>query len=80
MGEPLDGMGFIVSVLALGPSSRLPGGSDSPYSRNSADYMQGTHVKFNSKADAIAFCEKQGWEFYVQEPNVQKFEPKSYAK
>ncbi|GAA5862659.1 hypothetical protein JCM1840_002627 [Sporobolomyces johnsonii] len=46
---------------------------------SSADYMQGTHVKFNSKADAIAFCEKQGWEFYVQEPNVQKFKPKTYA-
>ncbi|GAA5906675.1 ETC complex I subunit [Sporobolomyces salmoneus] len=46
---------------------------------SSADYMQGTHVKFDSKTDAIAFCEKQGWEFYVQEPNVQKFEPKSYA-
>lgn len=51
-----------------------------PRSSLSADYMQGTHVKFNSKQDAIAFCEKQGWEFYVQEPNVQKFEPKSYAK
>lgn len=49
-------------------------------SPDSADYMQGTHVKFNSKADAIAFCEKQGWEFYVQEPNVQKFKPKTYAK
>ncbi|GAA6061853.1 hypothetical protein JCM10212_001286 [Sporobolomyces blumeae] len=46
---------------------------------SSADYMQGTHVKFNSKQEAIAFCEKQGWEFYVQEPNVQKFVPKSYA-
>jgi len=45
-----------------------------------ADYMQGTHVKFNSKQEAIAFCEKQGWEFYVQEPNVQKFVTKSYAK
>ncbi|GAA5830322.1 hypothetical protein JCM5353_007591 [Sporobolomyces roseus] len=46
---------------------------------SSADYMQGTHVKFNSKQEAIAFCEKQGWEFYVQEPNVQKFVTKSYA-
>ncbi|GAA6014401.1 hypothetical protein JCM10207_005448 [Rhodosporidiobolus poonsookiae] len=35
--------------------------------------------KFNSKTDAIHFCEKQGWEFYVQEPNVQKFVTKSYA-
>ncbi|GAA6033828.1 hypothetical protein JCM8097_000362 [Rhodosporidiobolus ruineniae] len=46
---------------------------------SSADYMQGTHLKFNSRDDAIHFCEKQGWEFYVQEPNVQKFVTKSYA-
>ncbi|GAA5934958.1 hypothetical protein JCM10213_007908 [Rhodosporidiobolus nylandii] len=46
---------------------------------SSADYMQGTHLKFNSKEDAMHFCEKQGWEFYVQEPNKQKFVPKSYA-
>ena len=26
----------------------------------SADYMQGTHVKFATKEDAIHFCEKQG--------------------
>lgn len=27
---------------------------------SSADYMQGTNVKFNTKEDAIHFCEKQG--------------------
>jgi len=27
---------------------------------SSADYVQGTHVKFNTKEDAIHFCEKQG--------------------
>lgn len=27
---------------------------------SSGDYVQGTHVKFNSKEDAIHFCEKQG--------------------
>ncbi|GAA5874489.1 hypothetical protein JCM8547_007375 [Rhodosporidiobolus lusitaniae] len=46
---------------------------------SSADYMQGTHLKFNSKDDAVHFCEKQGWEFYVQEPNVQKYKPKLYS-
>lgn len=46
---------------------------------SSADYMQGTHVKFNTKEDAIHFCEKQGFEFYVQEPHKSKFKPKNYS-
>lgn len=37
-------------------------------------------VQFNSKEDAVAFAEKQGWEYYCQEPQVQMFVPKSYAK
>lgn len=28
---------------------------------SSADYMQGTSLKFKNKEDAIHFCEKQGW-------------------
>ena len=39
----------------------------------------GTHVKFNTKEDAIHFCEKQGFEFYVQEPHKAKFKPKNYS-
>ncbi|GAA94932.1 uncharacterized protein L969DRAFT_609462 [Mixia osmundae IAM 14324] len=46
---------------------------------STADYMQGTHVKFNSKEDAIHFCEKQGWQFYVQEPSEFHYKPKAYA-
>ncbi|KAK4702455.1 NADH dehydrogenase (ubiquinone) Fe-S protein 4, partial [Phenoliferia sp. Uapishka_3] len=46
---------------------------------SSADYMQGTHIKFNTKEDAIHFCEKQGYGFYVQEPQVAKFKTKTYA-
>ena len=36
--------------------------------------------RFNTEEDAVHFAEKQGWEYYVQRPNVQKFVPKSYAK
>ncbi|KAI5476598.1 hypothetical protein MNV49_007485 [Pseudohyphozyma bogoriensis] len=46
---------------------------------SSADYMQGTHVKFDTKEAAIHFCEKQGYSYYVQEPQKTKFKPKSYA-
>ena len=41
--------------------------------------MQGVRMKFNSKDDAIRFAEKQGYEYFVQEPNERKFVPKAYA-
>ncbi|KAH8602025.1 ETC complex I subunit conserved region-domain-containing protein [Bisporella sp. PMI_857] len=47
--------------------------------QSSADFMQGTHLNFKSKEDAIAFAEKQGYEYFVQEPNTRKFTPKAYA-
>lgn len=47
--------------------------------QSSADMMQGTHINFRSKEDAIAFAEKQGYEYFVQEPNERKFVPKAYA-
>ncbi|BDD55763.1 NADH:ubiquinone oxidoreductase 21kD subunit [Monascus purpureus] len=47
--------------------------------QSSADGMQGTHLNFKSKEDAIAFAERQGYEYFVQEPNERKFVPKAYA-
>ncbi|OAQ97780.1 hypothetical protein LLEC1_00539 [Akanthomyces lecanii] len=47
--------------------------------QSSGDYMQGTHLSFETKEDAIHFAEKQGYEFFVQEPNTRKFAPKAYA-
>ena len=47
--------------------------------QSSADFMQGEKVGFKSKADAIRFAEKQGYEYFVQEPNERKFVPKAYA-
>merc|ERR1712093_382774 len=46
---------------------------------SSADYMQGTHVKFSTKEDAVRFAEKQGWSWFLQEPHMPKFTPKSYS-
>ncbi|SGY19457.1 BQ5605_C014g07653 [Microbotryum silenes-dioicae] len=46
---------------------------------STADYLQGTHLKFNTKDAAIHFCEKQGYQYFVQEPQQAKFKPKSYA-
>ncbi|KAL3476254.1 ETC complex I subunit conserved region-domain-containing protein [Aspergillus californicus] len=47
--------------------------------QSSADCMQGTNLNFKSKEDAILFAQKQGYEYFVQEPNVRKFVPKAYA-
>ncbi|TIA70627.1 hypothetical protein E3P92_02586 [Wallemia ichthyophaga] len=46
---------------------------------SSADHMQGTNVKFQSKEDAINFCEKQGWDYFVSKPRSPKFKTKQYA-
>ncbi|KAL7275734.1 ndufs4 NADH dehydrogenase Fe-S protein subunit [Rhizina undulata] len=48
--------------------------------QSSGDYMQGTHMFFKTKEDAISFAEKQGYQWFVQEPNERKFKPKSYAQ
>ncbi|TPX15034.1 uncharacterized protein E0L32_004864 [Thyridium curvatum] len=47
--------------------------------QSSGDFMQGTHMNFKTKEDAIAFAEKQGYEYFVQEPNERKITPKAYA-
>lgn len=47
--------------------------------QSSADAMQGTNLTFKSKEDAILFAQKQGYEYFVQEPNERKFAPKAYA-
>lgn len=47
--------------------------------QSSADFMQGTHLNFQSKEDAINFANKQGYEYFVQEPNERRMIPKAYA-
>ncbi|KAF2188179.1 NADH-ubiquinone oxidoreductase-like protein 21 kDa subunit [Zopfia rhizophila CBS 207.26] len=47
--------------------------------QSSADFVQGHRIQFRSKEDAINFANKQGYEYFVQEPNERKFIPKAYA-
>jgi NADH dehydrogenase (ubiquinone) Fe-S protein 4 len=47
--------------------------------QSSGDNMQGTHLTFKTKEDAILFANKQGYEYYVQEPNERRVIPKAYA-
>ena len=46
---------------------------------SSADMMQGTHMNFITKEDAISFAEKHGYEYFVQEPSTRRSTPKAYA-
>ncbi|KAF2396675.1 putative NADH-ubiquinone oxidoreductase 21 kDa subunit mitochondrial precursor [Trichodelitschia bisporula] len=47
--------------------------------QSTADVMQGERMEFKSKEDAINFANKQGYEYFVQEPNERRFIPKAYA-
>ncbi|KAK5624438.1 hypothetical protein RRF57_000154 [Xylaria bambusicola] len=47
--------------------------------QSSGDFMQGTKIEFKTKEDAIHFAEKQGYEYFVQEPKQRAFTPKAYA-
>ena len=47
--------------------------------QSTADFMHGTHLSFKSKDDAINFANKQGYEYFVQEPNERRIIPKAYA-
>ncbi|KAF3938041.1 hypothetical protein ABW19_dt0201175 [Dactylella cylindrospora] len=48
--------------------------------QSSADFVQGTHLTFKTKEDAIYFAEKQGYDYFVQEPKVREIKPKAYAE
>ncbi|EJF61067.1 NADH-ubiquinone oxidoreductase 21kDa subunit [Dichomitus squalens LYAD-421 SS1] len=62
----------------------LPGGGrwENPLMgwASSADYMQGTRLNFKTKEDAIHFAEKQGWDYYVAQEEVNRIPPKNYAE
>lgn len=47
---------------------------------SSADYMQGTTLAFRTREDACRFAERQGWDYYVQEPKAARIPPKNYGK
>lgn len=45
----------------------------------SGDPMSNMKVQFSNKEDAIAYCEKNGWQWFVQEGTVKPMRPKSYG-
>ncbi len=47
--------------------------------QSSADYMQATALKFDTKEAAIRFATGQGYAYYVQEPKQRHFRKKEYS-
>jgi len=46
---------------------------------STGDPLSNTEVNFMSKEDAIAFCEKNGWSWFVEEQKKPTFKRKSYG-
>ncbi|KAG7553601.1 hypothetical protein FFLO_02956 [Filobasidium floriforme] len=47
---------------------------------STADYMQGTSMRFRTREAAIHFAEKQGWSYQVDKVQEARIPPKSYAE
>jgi NADH dehydrogenase (ubiquinone) Fe-S protein 4 len=45
----------------------------------SGDPLSNMKVEFHTEEDAIAFCEKNGWKWYVQKQKETELKPKSYG-
>ncbi|XP_076443594.1 NADH dehydrogenase [ubiquinone] iron-sulfur protein 4, mitochondrial-like [Babylonia areolata] len=46
---------------------------------STGDPLSNMEVTFASKEDAMAFCEKNGWQFFIEEPKQTSFKKKSYG-
>lgn len=44
-----------------------------------ADPLSNTHLDFSSAEQAIAYCEKMGYEYHVEPRRVVNLRPKSYS-
>ncbi|KAG8897476.1 hypothetical protein FRC00_004215 [Tulasnella sp. 408] len=64
-------------VISGAPSKSC---NNSPFNHVIADYVQAMQLKFRTKEDAIHFAEKQGWDYYVQQPTVKRIPPKNYSE
>ncbi|KAJ1836067.1 ndufs4 NADH dehydrogenase Fe-S protein subunit [Coemansia sp. RSA 2711] len=46
--------------------------------QSTADAMSPVRLDFATREDAVHFVEKQGWGYFVQEPQFRRIRPKSY--
>ncbi|KAH3840273.1 NADH dehydrogenase [ubiquinone] iron-sulfur protein 4, mitochondrial-like [Dreissena polymorpha] len=47
--------------------------------QSSGDPLSNMHLEFKNREDAVDFCERNGWECYVDEPIKTTIKPKSYG-
>ncbi len=45
----------------------------------SGDPLSNIQIDFTDKDDAVAFCEKNGWPWFIEEPVQPPMKPKSYG-
>ena len=46
---------------------------------SSGDTLNQVKLRFESKEDAIAFAERKGWEYTVQDAAIRRVRPRNYA-
>jgi len=46
---------------------------------SSGDPLSNMQIDFSDKDEAVAFCEKNGWPWFVEEPVEKPMKPKSYG-
>jgi hypothetical protein len=46
---------------------------------SSGDTLNQVSLSFETKEDAIAFAERKGWEYTVQDPPLRRVRPRNYA-
>lgn len=48
-------------------------------STRDTDYQIGMTLKFETKEEAIMYCDTEGWEYTIEEPRQPRKRPKNYA-
>jgi len=71
MGESYDGLGGFVCPISLLCYSWISMLLFFVVAVDSADYNQSLRLQFKTQSDAIAFAEKQGWDYYIQQDTVK---------
>lgn len=46
---------------------------------SSGDPMSNMKIQFSTKEEAISYCEKNGWQWFLQEGTTKEMRPKSYG-
>jgi hypothetical protein len=46
---------------------------------SSGDTLNQVRLHFDTKEDAVAFAERKGWDYSIQEAQVRRVRPRNYA-